>query len=42
MEKSLDIKIRNILADPSSNDFIIADASIETLEAKFYTWSANP
>ncbi len=26
MEKSLDIKIRNILADPSSNDFIIADA----------------
>ena len=26
MEKSLDVKIRNILADPSSNDFIIADA----------------
>ena len=26
MEKSLDIKIRNILSDPSSNDFIIADA----------------
>ncbi|MBA62319.1 MAG: hypothetical protein CMJ76_08120 [Planctomycetaceae bacterium] len=26
MEKSLDIKIRNILADPGSNDFIIADA----------------
>ena len=26
MEKSLDIKIRNILADPGCNDFIIADA----------------
>lgn len=26
MEKSLDIKIRNILSDPGSNDFIIADA----------------